>query len=807
MRKSIHVTRSSFLPIFALFLLSLSTSVIAAQDVRQIEIRSGWGGLGTPQNVEVVIRREHGQYLENGKPIRSDLVDAFLRSLRAPAIVQPQMDNLGVTPQWLRENRALAESSAAANIADATPSQKSLFSASFVDPIMMKKVVSDLFAYSSFDDSPYASAEVTLDDGSRIMAKTHSYYVFMIPWTVSGKGETFNADISRNFSALLPAKTPNKERLVSDEFVSKLAQTLMQRIEPQWKLRGVEDRAGDALAELRTAYTIKAADINPYHDVAFGLRWSDKGPHETNLQVTLHKASFPANMNEHLVLPYEHDKVQGLKAFLTSGAKYESLALSVPWLNEYFRQHPKETVTLEHVHQTSFGNHAMDSFARDMKARGREDLVPIVRAQQSQIALLKIDYVYWLLFPDKHMMLWRFEGPRGFLKWKPSDFPAGECDEYYRVNNGGCSGREVTPNGDLVPEQAPRDVACVSAFRKSESPDLPKPAALFSVTEHNRGGFIDQTGRIRIPLCFDGVGDFSEGLARFERDGLWGYIGESGTVVIQPQFPWAEEFSEGLAKVQVTGTVLGYDARWGYIDTAGKVVIAPTYGKTYMGDDGPDSAFHDGLAKIEVDFKSGYIDKTGRVVIAPQFSLATPFSEGLAAVTKADSMDSGWGYIDTSGKWVIAPQFDWGSSFQDHLAAVNRKHNCGFIDPKGDYVLRPPVPPQEKDCASVWGDFSEGLSRWKFGSKYGFIDRTGAVVIKPQFDLVMHFSEDLAAVEIDGKWGYIDKTGKLIIEPRPFTRVEDFHSGLASVVTKDGKWGYIDRSGKYVWGPARQGND
>src|SRR5438552_1932761 len=79
-------------------------------------------------------------------------------------------------------------------------------------------------------------------------------------------------------------------------------------------------------------------------------------------------------------------------------------------------------------------------------------------------------------------------------------------------------------------------------------------------------------------------------------------------------------------------------------------------------------------------------------------------------------------------------------------------------DTKGIYALQPPVSRDEKDCATVWGDFVEGLARWKFGSKYGFIDRSGKVIIKPQFDLTFQFSEGLAAIQIKGKWGYIDKT-------------------------------------------------
>jgi hypothetical protein len=122
------------------------------------------------------------------------LVDAFLLALNAPVITKPQMENLGITSQWLTKSLSLAEKSMPGSLSDATPSQKSLFASSFVNPALMANVVSDLFAYSSFDDNPYASAEVTFDDGSRLTAKTHSYYVFMIPWTVSGKGETFNAD-------------------------------------------------------------------------------------------------------------------------------------------------------------------------------------------------------------------------------------------------------------------------------------------------------------------------------------------------------------------------------------------------------------------------------------------------------------------------------------------------------------------------------------------------------------------------------------------------------------------------------------
>jgi len=49
--------------------------------------------------------------------------------------------------------------------------------------------------------------------------------------------------------------------------------------------------------------------------------------------------------------------------------------------------------------------------------------------------------------------------------------------------------------------------------------------------------------------------------------------------------------------------------------------------------------------------------------------------------------------------------------------------------------------------------------------KYGYIDKTGKIVIEPKFDNAWSFSEGLARVKIDDKDGYIDKTGKYVWEP------------------------------------------
>jgi len=50
--------------------------------------------------------------------------------------------------------------------------------------------------------------------------------------------------------------------------------------------------------------------------------------------------------------------------------------------------------------------------------------------------------------------------------------------------------------------------------------------------------------------------------------------------------------------------------------------------------------------------------------------------------------------------------------------------------------------------------------------KWGFIDKTGKVVVEPRYDLIDEFNDGYAAVFQGSKMGFIDLTGNLVIEPQ-----------------------------------------
>lgn len=97
------------------------------------------------------------------------------------------------------------------------------------------------------------------------------------------------------------------------------------------------------------------------------------------------------------------------------------------------------------VHDKSLSDKALQNFAADMHALGKDKLVNEVRQVQSQVAVLNVSYGdWWLVLPDRRMILWRYESVIGLLGWKKSDFSAQECTDY-QANNGGCVGRSSRP--------------------------------------------------------------------------------------------------------------------------------------------------------------------------------------------------------------------------------------------------------------------------------------------------------------------------------------------------------------------------
>src|SRR3954447_19635752 len=106
-------------------------------------------------------------------------------------------------------------------------------------------------------------------------------------------------------------------------------------------------------------------------------------------------------------------------------------------------------------------------------------------------------------------------------------------------------------------------------------------------------------------------------------------------------------------------------------------------------------------------------------------------------------------------------------------------------------------------------------------NKWGYIDRSGNIVVEPAFAAAGHFVDGLAMVNsggqpgmhglTGGQWGYLDEDGRIAI-PMQFDGASDFSEGLAAVnqgarreyapheddyFMRGGSVGFIDTSGAF----------
>jgi len=132
-----------------------------------------------------------------------------------------------------------------------------------------------------------------------------------------------------------------------------------------------------------------------------------------------------------------------------------------------------------------------------------------------------------------------------------------------------------------------------------------------------------------------------------------------------------------------------------------------------------------------------------------------------------------------------------GRSQKKNLFSFRQNNRVGFIDKSGRVLINP-----QFDGAF---DFYEGRASVKIGDKWGVINQSGTMVVNPQYDFVTRFREGLAAIRMKDQNGYIDTSGKIVINPQ-FKNARPFADGLAAVQVGD-KWGFVDQSGKLVINP------
>ncbi|RTL35996.1 MAG: WG repeat-containing protein [Candidatus Melainabacteria bacterium] len=295
----------------------------------------------------------------------------------------------------------------------------------------------------------------------------------------------------------------------------------------------------------------------------------------------------------------------------------------------------------------------------------------------------------------------------------------------------------------------------------------------------------------------------AEGLFEVGKDGEpKGFADIEGNILVPPKYVRVSAFYQNRAVVMKSRSVPHPGQSYSFdlilIDNRGRELR--NLGLSHLRDE----YWSDGLLRVDEGERTCYVDPDGEIVVRAPEHYSGDFSEGLASfmfTIDKQRYHTQQGYFDKHGRVVIPPTFDSTYNFSEGLAGVKKNNRWFFIDREGNVAITLP-----EDCADV-REFRHGLAGVELGAElvrdetnncyrhqggnWGYIDRTGKVVIQPAFiegmNARLHFGvEGLACVAVKSDdmnerlFGFIDRTGKFVIEPQ-FIEATHFSSGLAAV--------------------------
>ncbi|MBJ2175221.1 WG repeat-containing protein [Aureibaculum sp. A20] len=191
---------------------------------------------------------------------------------------------------------------------------------------------------------------------------------------------------------------------------------------------------------------------------------------------------------------------------------------------------------------------------------------------------------------------------------------------------------------------------------------------------HSMHGVIDSLGNIVVPMIYDEVLAYKNGLFRVKKEDKYGFVDYYGKVIIPIEYSYAQHTasSNGLFLVEKSWNQDEY-----FINLENKKVFTPVgYDEVHP--------FLGNRAIVKIKNKYGFINGTGVLVIPLHYDGVTGFENGLARVEVKDKI----GFINANGEIVIPIIYDEADTYYFSNTYVKMKLNDKpyFFDSKGNEV-------------------------------------------------------------------------------------------------------------------------
>ncbi len=231
----------------------------------------------------------------------------------------------------------------------------------------------------------------------------------------------------------------------------------------------------------------------------------------------------------------------------------------------------------------------------------------------------------------------------------------------------------------------------------------------FIATRHDKKGLIDSSNRTVVRIDFEEFENFERGRGAIrDMEHKWGFTDLAGHIIATRYDEVYDFQEEGIAIVTLSD-------KHGLIDSNGLCLLPNEYSKIESLNDW-------GIGKIIKDGKEGLINKNGLLFPAKFDEVDLMDSSNIIV-----KMNGKYGVISKRGAEVLKPEFEKIVHMSDYCVWALKKGVYGLFNRRSG---RPIIGYKIQEYRQQYFAFYI----IKSNNKYGLIDKTGKIIIKPEYE-------------------------------------------------------------------------
>lgn len=319
---------------------------------------------------------------------------------------------------------------------------------------------------------------------------------------------------------------------------------------------------------------------------------------------------------------------------------------------------------------------------------------------------------------------------------------------------------------------------------------------LAPVSKNKKWGFIDENGKLVIPMLYDSVEYFTQnGLSAVMRNGKSGFIDRNGREII----PVAYEMVKGEQLDDFV--IVRKNYKWAFFSNTGKQLTDFLYTdvqRAWKGDD--TTFFENGPASVKVNGKYIFLNKNLHPAFSNlSFDSATSFDSNKNAIVMKNEK---FGILNNDGKLVIPIAY---TAIENYNSNGDPNPNFYLLTKDKRYALfnagLMKIAESDEEFFNItYSNQIKYISFKNFSNKYGLVDHKGKIKVPFIYDESLHFQGNaFSIVKRNDKKGIIDINNCEIV-PLKFNelvQIDDEDADLFIATNQSGAF-VIDLNNKII---------